>query len=256
MKKIIIAATTIAGLSAPAYAELEGDLSLTYSSQFNYRGVNDILQDATRNLGVGNVTDDTFEAALNLSWKLDDNWSLVGGVNINSISDASVDHDRFRFGVRYTTECYYVEVGYQRQELEFLPIANGFDTGEIYLKAGTEVLGVDVSLHVAHDVDLLEGTYVELSGRKDWAVSEQASIGLTVGVSYSFDYWENIIGTGSSLNHAYATLSFDYKATDNLTLSPFVTFSQGFNALEASGFGVSIEEDDELTFGLSASVSF
>lgn len=254
MKKTIIAATTIAALSAPAFAELDGDLSLTYHSQFNYRGVNGILEDAANAFGAGDVTEDTFETELNLSWKLNDQWSLVAGGNIHTLTDASVDHDRYRAGVRYNTECFHVELGYQSQNLR--TILGDLDTDEIYLNVGTKCpwTGADVNLYVAHDLDLLDGTYAELSAHKSWELCEKSSVGLTVGVAYSFDYWDNVIGTGDDWNHAYLTLSFAYKATDNLTVTPYVTYSQGFDALDVAG--TPFEEDDEVTFGLKASVSF
>jgi len=256
MKKTIIAAATMAALAAPAYAEIEGDLSLTYNSQFNYRGVNGILSDAAGSFGAGDITDDTFETELNAAWKLNDQWSLVAGVSIHTLTDASVDHDRIRGGVRYTAECFTLELGYQHQDLRTL--LGNIDTGEIYLNVGTQLdaIGADINLHIAHDIDQLEGTYVELSGHKAWEISERSSIGVTVGVSYSFDYWDNVIGTGNDWNHAYITLSLDYKATDHLTVTPFVTFSQGFDALDASALAPGIEEEDEVTFGLRASVSF
>ncbi len=250
MKKTIIAAATIASLSAPAFAELEGDLSLTYHSQFNYRGMNGLLETGI----LGGDTENTFETAINAAWKLNDQWSLVAGANIHTIPDSSADHNRFRGGVRYTTECYHLELGYQRQELDIA--FTDFDTAEIYLNLGTQCpwTDADVNLYVAHDIDLLEGTYAELSAHKGWELCEKSNLGLTVGVAYSFDYWDNLLGTGNDWNHAYVTLSLAYQATENLTLTPFVTYSQGFDALEP--VGATVKEDDELTFGLKASVSF
>ncbi|MBK1854643.1 hypothetical protein JO972_06715 [Verrucomicrobiaceae bacterium 5K15] len=253
MKRTMIAAATVAALAAPAYAELEGDLSLTYHSQYNYRGVNGILENA---LGT-DLTEDTFETEINAAYKLNDQWSLVAGGTIHSLTDTSVDHDRIRGGVRYTTDCYTVELGYQSQD--FRTVLGNLDTSEIYLNVGTQcpLTGADVNLFVAHDTDMLEGTYAELSFHKGWEVAENATFGVTAGVSYSFDYWENLIGTGSDWNHGYITLSLAYQATENLTLTPYVTFSQGFDALDAtSTVGPGVEEEDEITYGLKASVQF
>lgn len=257
MKKTMIAAATLAALAAPAYAELEGDLSLTYHSQYNYRGVNGILESGALGPGGGSATEDTFETEVNVAWKLNDQWSLVAGGNIHTLTDSGLDHDRYRAGVRYSSACYTIELGYQSQNLR-----TGFgnvDSDEVYLNVGAKcpLTGADLNLFVAHDLDVLDGTYVELSGHKAWEVCDKTSFGLTVGVSYSFDYWDNVIGTGNDWNHAYITLSLDYKATDNLTVTPFVTFSQGFDALDAtSTVGPGVEEDDEITYGVKATVKF
>lgn len=254
MKQTIIAAATLTALSVPAFAELEGELSLTYNNQYSYRGVSGLLEDAANAVGLPDVTENTFDAAINLSWKLDDNWSITAGGNIHTISDSSIDHNRYRAGVRYTAECYHVELGYQSQD--FRTILGNVETGEIYLNIGSDSLirGIDLNLHVAHDVDVLEGTYVELSGHKSWEVADRTSLGLTVGVSYSFDYFENLVGSGNAWNNAYATLSLAYQATETLTITPYVTFSAGFDALEVQGFNV--EEEEEVVFGVEASVSF
>ncbi|BDS08585.1 hypothetical protein NT6N_36250 [Oceaniferula spumae] len=254
MKKTIIAAASIVALSAPAYAELEGNLSLTYQSQYSYRGANGILEDAAGLFGAD--TEDVFDTELNLSWKLNDQWSLIAGGNVNTLTDTSIDHDRYRGGVRYSTECYTLELGYQSQN--FRTVLGNIDTDEIYLSVGAKcpLTGADLNLFVAHDIDLLDGTYVELSGHKSWEVCDKTSVGVTVGVSYSFDYWDNVIGTGNDWNNAYITLSLAYNATENLTVTPYVTYSQGFDALDASGLPGNLEEDDELTFGVKASVKF
>lgn len=258
----MIAGAAAIALAAPAYAELEGDLSLTYNSQYNFRGVNGILSDAAGLFGAD--TDNVYDAELNLAYGLNDNWSLVAGVNINTLSDTSVDHNRYRAGVRYANDCYSVELGYQYHNLaNVLSSVSGFDldTSEIYLNVGTKcpLTGGDVNLFVAHDVDQLDGTYVELSLKKGFELSEKVGLDVTVGVAYSFDYWDNIGGTGalntgSDWNHAYLTLGLPVSATDNLTLTPFVTYSQGFGALDPAG--TTLEEDDEFVFGLEASVKF
>ncbi|MBT8037912.1 MAG: hypothetical protein KJO21_10240 [Verrucomicrobiae bacterium] len=243
-------------LAAPAYAGLEGELSLTYNSQFNYRGANGILADGASLLLGGADTDNTFDAALDLSYGLNDQFSLVAGASINTLSDTSVDHNRYRAGVRYTAECYTLEVGYQYQELSNV-LLSGLDTDEIYLNIGTEcpLTGGNVNLYIAHDLDLLDGTYAELSWNKAWDLCDKTKVDVTVGVAYSFDYWDNIIATGSDWNHAYITVALPYQATDNLVVTPFVTYSEGFDALDATAVAP-LKEDGEFVFGVSASVKF
>lgn len=256
MKKTIIAGAAAAGLAAPIYAELEGDLSVTYHSQYSYRGASDIFDEGTAIFGAGNI-DNTYEAAVNLSWSLNDQWSVVAGGNVNSVSDSGIDHDRYRVGLLYTASCYSIEIGYQNQDLR----GAGFnlDTSEIYLNARTKcpLSGATINLYVARDYDAYEGTYAELSLNKVWDLCDKAKLDFTVGVSYSFDYWDVPLGTGDDWNHGFVTLAFPYQATENLTVTPYVSFTQGFDALDPrTGPFASAEEDAEVIYGVKASVKF
>lgn len=270
MKKTIIAGAAAIALAAPAYAEIEGDISVTYGSQYSFRGVNDILTEA---LGLANLdTDNTYTTDVNVNYALNDQWTLFAGATIRSLSDTSVDHNSFRIGARYTTDCYTLEFGHQRHQLD--SILNNFigslDTTELYINASTvcPLTGGTLNLFVAHDLDELSGTYAELSLNKVWDLCDKTKLNVTAGVSYSFDYWDDIVSvggvnfldTGSDWNHAYLTIAIDYQATENLTVSPYITFSEGFGALDPSGTPIalvnSLEESGEMIYGLKASVKF
>lgn len=256
MKKTIIAGAVAAAIIAPVYAELEGDLSVTYHSQYSYRGASDIFDEGTAIFTSGQI-DNTYEAAINLSWRLTDQWSIVAGGNVNTVSDSGLDHDRYRVGVLYKSDCYSIELGYQNQDLRLGGI--NLDTSEIYLDASTKcpLTGGTVRLFVAHDMDAYEGTYAELSLNKVWDLCDKTKLDVTVGVSYSFDYWDFPLGTGDDWNHAYITLALPYQATENLTLAPYVSFTQGFDALDpTTGPFAAAEEDAEIIYGLKASVKF
>jgi hypothetical protein len=250
IKTTMITGAIAIALAAPAYAELEGELSLSYQNEYSYRGQQKILSQGA----AGANTDDAITTELNLSYSINDQWSLVAGASIATIDYAGADHNRYRAGIRYTADCYTLELGYQDHN-DFS--ANGVtgDTGEIYLNIGTEcpLTGGNLNLFVAHDTDLLEGTYVELSLNKGWDLSETVKLDVTVGVSASFDYWDNVYGTGDDWNSAYITVGFPIKATDNLTLTPYVSYSEGFGALDPSGVR---DEGDDVSFGVKASVKF
>lgn len=257
MRNNIIAGAAAIALAAPASAELEGNLSLTYNSQYNYRGANDILDEAANALGAD--VDDTFDTELNIVWSLNDNWALTAGGNVHTLTDTSIDHDRFRAGVRYTSDCFTAELGFQSHD--FRTALGSLDTEEIYLNVSTEcpLTGGTLNLFVAHDTDLLDGTYAELSLNKQWELCDKTKLDVTVGVSYSFDYWDNVLATGNDWNHAYITLGLAYQATENLTVTPFVTFSEGFDALDPgsnAGFLAPLEEDGSVVYGVKASVKF
>ncbi len=268
----IIAGTSIA-LSSPATAEIEGDLSVDYASQYSYRGMNDIISEG---LGLipGADAEHVYNTELNLNYALNDKWTLFAGMNIRSLTDTSVDHNSYRIGARYTTDAYTIEFGHQRHELAQIltPVAGlgTLDTTEIFLSISTEcpLTGGTVKLFAAHDIDELDGTYVELSLSKGWELNESTNLNVTAGVSYSFNYWDNflsvgpvqLLNTGNDWNHAYLTVSLDYQLAENVTLTPYVSYSRGFGALDPSNTGVAIintlEESDELIYGLKASIKF
>jgi len=247
----MIAGAVAIALAAPAYAEIEGELSLTYNEQFNYRGANGIISQAARAAGLS--TDNTYNVGLDVAYALNDQFSLVVGGNVHTASDTGFDHNRVRGGVRYTTECYTLEVGYQSQDVR-TPIGN-VDSSEIYLNLGVDcsIIGGRLNLFVAHDTDVLDGTYAELSLTKGFEISETVGVDVTVGASYSFDYWDNVLATGTKWNHAYLTIGVPIQAAENMTVTPFVTISHGYGALDPAG---PLHEDGEVTFGIKASVSF
>ena len=229
---------------APAASALTGNISVGYDSQYSFRGVSGLLSPDG---------DDSVNASLNFAYALCDQWSLVAGTQLRSV-DGFDDHISYRGGVLYTADAYTVELGYQAHE----GALGGVDTDEIYLNLGTTcpLTGGALNLFVAQDIDVSDGTYAELSLNKGWDLSETIGLDVTVGVAYSFDYWDNgTDGTGSDWNHAYITVGFPIQATDALTITPYISYSEGFDALDATSYGLG-EEEDEFTFGVSASVNF
>lgn len=232
---------------APASSPLSGDLSLGYSTEYGFRGFSDLARPAH---------EDTVIASVNLAYTLSDQWSLVAGYSHTSVTDRSVnnfDQNSYNAGVRYTTDTYSAEFGWQGHH-GILGIPG--NTGEIYLNLGTDCgyTGGNINLFIAHDVDELEGTYVDLSHSNSFDLMDRVGLDLTVGISYSFDYWDNLLGTGSDWNNVYVTIGLPLEVTSNLTVTPYMMYSTGFDALDPAG--TPADEGDEVTWGLSASVNF
>lgn len=250
MKKLILAGATAVALSAPAYAELEGDLSLTYHSEYQYRGLTDSIFGG----------EDTFSAGLNATYGLNGNFSLVGSANVNTLANNGRDHNNYSLGIRWQGECCSLEFGYRYQDLQFGGVggaANELNTDELYLQLGTKcpLTGADVNLLWVRDVDTLDGDYVELSLTKSFDLCENYSVYVTVGAAAAFDYWT----TADGMNHGFVNVSLPVQVTDNLVLTPFVSYTTGFSALEnevAKVVGIPVDEDDNITFGVKATVKF
>lgn len=249
MKKTMIAGVTAAALAAPAYAELEGDLSLTYQNQYDFRGLSDSFED---------ILDDSVIAELNASYSLNDQWSLVAGAHINTVEDViGFDHHSFRAGVMWKSDCCTVELGYQYHQ--FSATGSTVDTGELYLDFNTKcpLTGGNVNFFWAHDMDDFDGDYVELSLTKGFEVNDMVSVNLTGGVSFAFDYLTDADG----FNNVYLKVDAPIKLTDNLTLTPYIKWTNGMHALEDEsskflGGGGTVDEGDALLLGVSASVKF
>ncbi|MGB0991675.1 MAG: hypothetical protein ACPG32_04310 [Akkermansiaceae bacterium] len=248
MKKTMIAGAAgaaVAMLAAPAYAELEGEISLDYQDGYHYRGVSDLIDQFTN-------ANDTLTSSVDLTYSLNDNWAVVGGASFSTLSNTGFDHNSWRVGVKYTSECFTAELGFQNQEIE-----TGFgdiDTGEIYLNLGTKCpyTGGNVNLFIANDSDVFDGTFVELSWNRAWELCDKCSVDVTAAVSYSFDYWDNFTGNGSDWNSVSLTVALPYQLTDNLVVAPYIRYSNGLDALDLGA----IEEDDQVGFGVKATVKF
>lgn len=283
MKTTIITGVAAIALAAPAFAGapvvapvpapapsnlgLSGNISLAYQSQYDFRGISGVAADAADfaagYYGGSADTDNIVIAEINADYAFTENFSLVAGATVRSLSDTSIDHDTYRFGAVWNqADCFSVELGYQYHD--FRTIIGNANTDELYLNFGVICpwTGADVNLFWAHglsgvdsdlgDSDLLDGDYIELNAHKSFELTEWASADITLGVSYSIDYWSD----GSDWNHWYATLGFPLKATDYLTVTPYVTYTDGLSATsDVAGFDT-LDEGDEFFWGVEASVNF
>lgn len=271
MKNTILTGATALALAAPAFAGasapyvapeapsslgLSGDISLSYQNQYEFRGVSGLFDDMADEYYDDST--DVFIADVNAAYAFTENFSLVAAGRIDTLlGDGMDDHERASFGARWATDCYSIEVGYQYHDF------NGFQgnvaTDEIYANFGFVCpwTGADLSLFWAHDLDETDGDYVELSAVKGFELNEWASIELGAGISYSFDYWGDDYSDSSDFNHWFIGLALPLKATDNLTVTPYVTYTDGLSALDFDfGDGDVEKEEDEVLWGVKATVSF
>ena len=283
MKTTIITGVAAIALAAPAFAGapvvapvpapapsnlgLSGDISLAYQNQYDFRGISGVPAQALSNIGNvgpfgGFDTDNVVIAEINADYAFTENFSLAAGARVNTLSDTSIDHDTYRVAAIWNqADCFSVEFGYQYHDLR--TVVGNANTDELYLNFGVICpwTGADINLFWAHSLgglsgfgtstDYLDGDYIELNGHKSFELTEWAAADITLGVSYSIDYWSQ----GSDFNNWYATLAFPLKATDYLTVTPYVTYTDGLGATE-DVFGSGLDEGDEFLWGVKASVNF
>lgn len=278
MKNTILTGAAAIALAAPAFAGapvtytapepapsnlgLSGDLSLGYQSQYDFRGISTVASDAAGLLD-GADTDNVVLAEINGAYAFTENFSLVAGALVRSLGDTSIDHNTYRFGAVWTQEdCFTFEVGYQYHDLR--TVLGSGDLDEIYANFGVVCpwTGANVNLFYAHSLDSLEldgfdtgvldGDYLELSATKTFELNEWAGAEVYAGISYGFDYWS----TSDDFSSWYIGLGLPLKATDYLTVTPYVTYTDGLSATEdVFGFD-GLTEGDEFLFGVKASVNF
>ncbi len=248
-KKTITATAVAVALAAPVYAELDGDLSLGYVSEYSFRGLSDSLG-ANQN-GIG--------ATANIGYSLSDEFRLVGSATAAGLPSAGVGqidgHNLYSAGFQYQLEGFTFELGYMWQAL--YTDGSPAHTGEVYGRASTTcaVTGIDLSLLAAYDTQRLEGTYIELGAGKGYELTANVDVRLDAGISAAYNYWTESDG----LNHAFITLSAPIAVTENLTLSPFISYTYAFSAIDndySKLLGGNVSEGEEFIYGLSASVKF
>ena len=265
--------TYVAPAPAPSNLGLSGNIGLAYQSQYDFRGATDVFQQLSGNeFANANEFDNVVAASINADYAFTENFSIVAGAVVRTLPDGGTDHNTYRAGLVWKqADCYSIEFGYQYQDLRgsFDGLGDG-DFDELYLNLGTVCpwTGADINLFWAHSLnaaweapsgsgayDLLDGDYIELSAHKSFELTDWAAADITLGVSYAMDYWSD----ESDFNNWYATLAFPLKATEYLTVTPYVTYTDGLGAMEntfnTSGAN-SLDEGDDFFWGVKASVNF
>ncbi len=279
MKNTIITGVAAIALAAPAFAGapvtytapapapsnlgLSGNIGLAYQSQYDFRGVSGVFQEIAR--GGELSSNNVFAASINADYAFTENFSVVAGAVLRTLSDGYIDHNTYRAGVLWQqADCYSVEFGYQYQDMRGFYGGRGEgDSDELYLNLGAVCpwTGADVNLFWAHSLneaasfgsfDLLGGDYLELSAHKSFELTDWVSADVTLGISYAMDYWSD----SSDWNNWYAQLAFPMQATDYLTVTPYVKYTDGLGALESVYGLTGLDEGDEVLWGVEASVKF
>jgi hypothetical protein len=259
-----LAAPAFAGETAPYVAPeaaptlgFSGDLSLGYQSDFEFRG----RTLDTKTYWGEKVSTETVTADLNVAYAFNDNWSAVSGYRLDSVSDSYYgDFEQSYIGAVWSNDCWSAELGFRYID------GFSYSTQELYLDLGTVCpwTGAKLNLLWAHDIDETKGDYFQLSAVKSFELNDWASIELGAGISYSVEYWNADsytyakTGNKSDWNHWYLGAALPLKATETVTVTPYVRYNDGLGALEFGGNGTpsSYSAGDEFVWGIKAAVKF
>jgi hypothetical protein len=280
MKNTIITGAVALAFTAPAFAGEEvvtsktviqppaetcnlgftGEIGVGYQSDAYFRG----LTGKTFN----DKTADVIIADANFGYAFTENFSLVAATTLRSATGGDGqwaspiigDLKSYSAGVLWKTEMYSVEVGYQYHDSD-----NELNFSEIYANAGFICPWTGASLNLLYTYGLggsgelenadviADGQFLELSASKAWDLTSCLAVDLSAGVSYSFDYWS----TQDTWNSYYVTLGLPVKATDSLTVTPYVTYTDGLGAMDPVELGWHEKtQQDRVFWGVRASVKF
>lgn len=250
----VVASKTVIEPAAPTCnLGFTGEISLGWQSDYMFRG----LTGATIRHG-GDGAEDSMIAELNTQYAFNDNWAAVAGATVRSGMEThnSVGHDSFRIGGLWHNDMFSAELGYQYHNVNY---ADNQD--ELYLNLGTVCpwTGANVNLFYAYSLDrdtenVLAGDYLELSASKLFAINDCFGIELSGGIAYSFDYWSSNL---DNWNHYYITVGAPYKVGETLTVTPYVTFTDGLSQMYPISVGAGqVDQEDQWVFGVKAAVTF
>lgn len=243
MKKITMFAGAAAlAFASTASAEIEGEVTVGYNSQYNFRGIN--------------FGEDQFEAGVSLGTEYA-GYNLGVGIWATNVQEAPIGETEVDYYASIGKDVTLggiegsVEVGYTKYTFPDEGSTTS-ETGEIYLALGTSYSGLDFGLAFYRDVEAINEWYAEATVGYSHALSSCLSLDLELGLAYSFDYYSDAAGNSDSeLSHLWVGAALPWSFSDNATLSPYIKYVQAQDATEDR-----LNQDDELLGGVVLSVGF
>jgi hypothetical protein len=234
----------VALTSGAAMAEIEGDVYAGYSTQYNFRGVNN--------------GDDLAEAGVNLSTKC----PLTGGTITASVWYGSVNADDRLFDNQMIStlginkEFGGVDVGFGFIRYDFDNSGGSFfsDTSEIYLSAATDLYaGVRGKVAFYYDVEVRDGWYMEGTLSKSFEINETVDLTVTGGLSV----YQSYAAFSDGMNQLFITVALPWAIKDNVTLTPYLKYSNVDSDQFSGVNGGNLDfGDNEFFGGVRLNVSF
>ncbi|MDP0490975.1 MAG: hypothetical protein Q7Q71_08000 [Verrucomicrobiota bacterium JB023] len=210
-KTIALGAISAAALTGFAYSEIESSFHVGYNSTYVWRG---------QDLG-----DSMYEYGLDFAGSCECGLDWAAGVWYANPSDGALNDELDIYGAVSK------DLGYGSVELGFIHYEfdeNGADNTEIYLGLGAAYAGIDLGAALYYVVDGSLGgnpLYGELSAEYGYDVSDALSVSFGLSLGSYLD--------GDDVVDGYTTygarLGADYAISEDLTLSPYVAYSETDN---------------------------
>ena len=220
-----------------AQAEIESEFHVGYNSEYIYRGVE--------------LGKDAYEYGLDFAGSSD--CGLDWSAGIWSISPDGSGDDELDI---------YASVS---KDLGIGSVAAGFtvytydgaseldDDAEVYLGFSTQQAGLDLGLTVFFGTDGALQDAVLLEGSIGYSFELSSKTTANIGIVYGTLLDEGDLADDGEL-YASASISLDYAVSDNITFSPYVSYSDGDEDIITAAGGTAA--DGVLFGGASVSISF
>ncbi len=222
-----------------ASAEIEGSVSAGYHSMYEFRGANQ---------GDGLV-----DASIALSTEYN-GITFAGNVWYASTNDdeAFVDNEAdYTLTASKTFGAVTATLGYIFYSY---PEDNDSNSQEIFLALSGEIgYGIVATGSAFYDFDLYEGFYFSFDLGKSFEINEQLAFNLNAGLGL----YEGYDGFDDGVNHYYIKAGFAWTPKENLTVSPYVKFTDASSDFPSDFTTGSGEFGDEnFITGVTLSVAF
>ena len=248
--KSILAGGTLLAAASAAQAELEVEVTAGYHSIYEFRG--------------NDLGDDLFSGSIDLSYDLGKGYTLSGGIWYGDVNDGTAagglgNFEEVDYYISLSKSFGPVDLSIGYTYYNF-PDASGTDSREWFVSASTElVYGVGLSVTFYDDYDsstsdAVEGEYLEVVFNKSFEICACASLDLAAGAAFSWNYNNDVDGTGlDGFSHYYVSAAVPYAVTEKFTVTPYIKFVGVSDNFANSANG---DSEDILLGGVSLSYSF
>lgn len=227
-----------------ASAEIEGSVTAGYASMYEFRGANlgDSLAEATVAMSY-EYSDITFGGSI---WYASTNDDQLGDFSVDNEVDYTLTATK-EFGP-VTATLGYVYYSY--------PEASAFNTQEVFLTLGYELpYEVTATGSVYYDFDLYDAWYLAIDFGKSFEITEQVSLNLNAGVGSI----ESNDSVRDGMNHYYIKAALAWTPKENLTVTPYVKFTDADSDFGATTRDVNNAPDnggENIITGVTVNVAF
>ena len=211
-----------------ASAEIEGEVHVGYSNEYEFRFVD--------------LGSDLVEAGDDISYELSEGFGLSAGAWYGSVNNSSrVDEDVLNDGNSFNELDLYAavskELGPVALELGYIhygfqDAVDALDTQEVYLAASTEVIwGVTAGATGFYDFDSNNGWYLQPELSKSFELTDCVALNLSSGVGIANGHdaqVSDVVGTDGSADGFqgwYVKAELPWEVREGVTLAPYVKYA-------------------------------
>ncbi len=197
-----------------AQAEIESEFNVGYNSKYVFRGLD--------------LGDDAYEYGLSLAGS--GNYGLDWSAGFWGISpdgeDGAVDELDLFAEVSKDFGCVAVAAGFT---VYTYPNGGLADDAEVYLGFSGNCYGIDAGVKVLFGTDGIYQEQILIEADLGYSYELSSTVDLNVGfvVGYIADEGQGVYASDDGVAYYSASLSFDVALSDDITLSPYVSYVDG-----------------------------